>query len=269
MTESDIIQLRSAKQFLETPGLGIRLVNRLGVPIEKGFAALPDNWQKTVRTAVRVSLEKALDIAIASLRWKTPSTRSNFLSKFMVGASGGIGGAVGLTALPVELPVSTTIMLRAIGETAQRQGHSLESLETRLNCMEVFALGGRSQADDAAESAYLATRAALAKAVSDATSFIARRGVLDSGAPAIIRLINTVAARYGIAVSEQVAAKSVPVIGAATGSAINLVFIDHFQKTAEGHFIVKRLEKKYGTERVLDSYNSIDLEQPTTQRNRL
>jgi hypothetical protein len=75
--------------------------------------------------------------------------------------------------------------------------------------------------------------------------------------PAAVRLITALAARFGVIVSEQVAAKAVPVFGAATGAAINVVFMDHFQKMAEGHFVVRRLENQYGPEPVRRAFESL------------
>src|SRR4030095_10685684 len=102
-----------------------------------------------------------------------------------------------------------------------------------------------SAADDAAESSYWAVRAALAEAISEAASYIAERGVLEKTAPAVVRLVAAIASRFGIVVSEQVAAKAVPLVGAGSGTIINVPFIHHFQDMARGHFIVKRLEAKY------------------------
>src|SRR5437899_4391228 len=86
-----------------------------------------------------------------------------FFHKVLVGTSGGIGGAFGLAALPVELPLSTAIMLRSIADIARSEGHDLKRMTTKLSCLEVFALGGTRSSDDAAESAYWMTRAALSK----------------------------------------------------------------------------------------------------------
>ena len=61
-------------------------------------------------------------------------------------------------------------------------------MQTRLSCLEVF-LGGRSSRDDATESSYWAVRAALARAVSEAASYMAQRSVLEKSAPAVVRLI--------------------------------------------------------------------------------
>jgi hypothetical protein len=49
----------------------------------------------------------------------------------------------------------------------------------------------------------------------------------------------------------------VPAIGAAGGAAINLVFINHFQDMARGHFTVRRLERKYGAEVVREEYSRL------------
>ncbi|HCQ83148.1 MAG TPA: peptidase, partial [Verrucomicrobiales bacterium] len=76
---------------------------------------------------------------------------------------------------------------------------------------------------------------------------------------AFTRLISVVAARFGLILSQQAAAKMVPLIGAAGGMAVNLLFIRHFQNMARGHFIIRRLEKKYGTEAMKTLYRSVAL----------
>ena len=44
------------------------------------------------------------------------------------------------------------------------------------------------------------------------------------------------------------------VVGAAGGALINTLFIDHFQDMARGHFVVRRLERVYGTDAVRAAY---------------
>jgi EcsC protein family len=57
---------------------------------------------------------------------------------YVAGLSGvlGAGGTFGLAALPVELPVSTTIMLRSIADIARSEGEDLSDPETALACVE-------------------------------------------------------------------------------------------------------------------------------------
>jgi hypothetical protein len=38
---------------------------------------------------------------------------------------------------------------------------------------------------------------------------------------------------------------------------INTIFIDHFQDMARGHFIVRRLERVYGTDEVKRQYEKL------------
>jgi hypothetical protein len=257
LKRSEVADLRIAKDLLENPGFTIRLANLLGSPIEMGFKLLPANWSNVVNKAARTALTKALQLAVASLGKSKRRNSREFFHKILVGASGGIGGAFGLAALPVELPVSTAIMLRSIAEIARSEGHDLSQIQTRLECLEVFALGGRTPTDDAAQSSYWLTRAALSKTVAEAASYLTEKGVVDATAPALIRLVNVIATRFGVVVSEEVAAKAVPVIGAAGGGIINILFIDHFQDMARGHFIVKRLEARCGCEMVRKVYEDL------------
>jgi hypothetical protein len=220
---------------------------------------LPEDWATTVQRAVRIALFRALELAVTTINPRSRSRSSEFLHKLAVGASGGLGGALGLPALAFELPISTTIMLRSIADIARTERQDLNNIQTKLHCLEVFALGGRSKADDAAESSYWAVRAALSRAVSEAASYFAEKGVLERSAPAVARLVSAIASRFGVVVSEQVAAKAVPIIGAAGGSLVNVLFMDHFQNMARGHFIVRRLEAKYGIDPVKEVYDSIAL----------
>ncbi|MDB6033587.1 MAG: peptidase [Verrucomicrobiales bacterium] len=241
-----------AKLLLENPGLTARLAQVLGSPIEKGLKMLPANFSELVQKATRTALNRALDVAIATIGGKNPRRSSERFHKLLAGAAGGIGGIFGLASLPLELPVSTAIMLRSIADIARSEGHDLGTVEVKLDCLEVFALG--SKGANAAESGYWAVRTALARAVAEAASYAAEKGVLDKSAPVMIRLVGSIAARFGIVVSEEVAAKAVPIIGAASGSVINVLFINHFQDMARGHFIVRRLERIYGTENVREEY---------------
>lgn len=257
LSNEELAELRYAKTLLENPGFTARLTSILGSPIEKGIKMLPAEWNQGLNTSVRRALFKSLDVAVATLGERQPQKSSEWLHKVAVGASGIVGGAFGLASVAVELPISTTIMLRSIADIARSEGFDITAVETKLNCLEVFALGGRSDKDDAAESAYWATRAALGQALNDAATFITRRGVVDKTAPAIARFISAVASRFGVVVSEQAAAKAVPIIGAATGATINVLFIDHFQDMARGHFIIKRLEAKHGQGTVESAYTHI------------
>jgi hypothetical protein len=257
-TPEELHQLYQAKILLENPGLAARLANAIGSPIEKGFKMLPHNWSNVVHRATQAALTRALNVAVATLGSKQPRKRSSEkFHRLLVGASGGLGGAFGLASLPVELPVSTTLMLRSIADIARSEGHDLRTVPIRLSCLEVFALGGRSTADNAVESSYWAVRAALAKAITEAATYLGERGFIERAAPAVVRFIGAIASRFGVIVSEQVAAKAVPIIGAAGGATVNILFLNHFQDMARGHFIIKRLEAKHGSANVERVYRML------------
>jgi hypothetical protein len=148
-------------------------------------------------------------------------------------------------------------MLRCIADIARSEDEDIHNIESKIASIEVFALGGPSIKDNASESGYFAVRAALAQSVSMAAEYITKRGLYEKGAPALVRLIIQIAERFSIQVSEKAAAQAVPAIGAAGGAIINTLFIDHFQDMARGHFIVRRLERKYGKEIVEETYKAV------------
>lgn len=246
-----------AKDLLEHPGLAARLTGMIGMPIEKALDLLPEKWSDAVGLATRKSLEAALGVALTTLDDRPKARSWDIGHKIAVAVTGAGGGAFGLAGLPVELPISTTLMLRSIADVARSEGERLGSPEARLACLEVFALGGNTAADDASESAYFAVRAGLARAVHEAALYVAQRELAEQGAPALVRLVAQVASRFGGAVSQKVAAQAVPLLGAAGGSAVNVLFINHFQQMARGHFIVRRLERAYGAEVIREEYERI------------
>lgn len=257
LSSADVAELRVARDLLENPGLAAKISNLVGTPLERGFAMLPRRWNAAVTEATRIAIEKALDLALRTLDHDPAQSPSNRLHKLTVATTGAAGGAFGLAALAIELPLSTTVILRSIADIARSEGENLHSPEARLQCVQVLALGGQTRSDDAAETGYFAARAALARAVSEAARHIAQHGASATGAPAIVQLITQVAARFSITVSQKVAAQAVPVVGAVGGALINTLFIDHFQDMARGHFIVRRLERRHGVDAVRRAYREV------------
>jgi hypothetical protein len=233
-----------------------RLSALAGRPIELLGQALPTPVSDVVSKATQAALNRALRYALKTIpkEGRHPETR---IHKALAALSGAMGGALGISAVLVELPISTTIMLRAIARIAQSEGEDLESAETALACVQVFALGGHSGSDNLHEAGYFAVRAAMAKSVTRALQQMAGRGVVDESASAILRLLAQIGARFGVVVTQKVAAQAVPVLGAIGGAAVNAAFIDHFQTLARGHFIVRRLERIYGRGTIRAAYDRI------------
>jgi hypothetical protein len=256
-TDADLNDLKMAKIRLEYPSLTAKIADIVGRPIESGFKLLPKNWNNKVGEITQRALLKGLEFSIYTMGKTETRESKNWLHKVLVVGSGVAGGAVGLAALAVELPFSTCIMLRSIADIARSEGHNIRQLEVNLACLEVFALGGKSSKDDAAESVYWMVRGALAKYISEAASYLAEKGLAEKSAPPLVRLIATIASRFSAVITEEVAAKAIPVLGAVSGGAINYLFMNHFQEMARGHFVIKRLEKKYGLKRVEERYKEL------------
>lgn len=256
-SEQDKKELQVAKNLLENPGVAAKVTNVIGTPIEKGLALLPDTWNKNIGEVARAALLKASQAAIFTMKDIPGEESSNLWHKLGVAVSGGVGGFFGIAAISIELPISTSIMLRSIADIARSEGESITAMETKLACLEVFALGGNSKSDDGTESGYYAVRATLAQSIAAASEFIATNRLADEGAPLLLKFIATIAKRFGIQVTEKAAAQAIPAIGAAGGAIINTIFIDHFQDMARGHFIVRKLERKHGKELVERIYREL------------
>lgn len=256
LADHDLEALRAAVQALEHPSLTARLAGIVGKPLDLLASHLPLGAGAIISAATQKGLEAAFKVALLTLRDK-PSEGSRLFHKSLAVASGAFGGAFGLTTLPIELPVSTIIMLRSIADIARSEGETLADPETALSCLQVFALGGRTPGDDASESMYFAVRGFLAKSTAEAARYIAERSIVEEGAPILVRFLTQVAARFGVVVTQKFAAQAVPVIGAFGGAVVNYAFIDHFQDIARGHFTVRRLERAYGEDAIRVAYDRI------------
>lgn len=256
MTPADRDALQKAVRTLEYPSLAARLTNLVGKPVELIGYALPSAASKAIATATSKGLEAALHVALRTLP-KSRRPGSQLAHRALATASGAAGGTFGLMALPIELPVSTVIMLRSIADIAQSEGEDLSDPKAALSCIEVFALGGRAGSADASESGYFAVRGMLAKTVTEAARFVAERGIIKEGGPVLLRFVMQVASRFGLVVTQKVAAQSLPIIGALGGAAVNYTFIEHFQDVARGHFTVRRLERLYGKDFIRSQYERL------------
>jgi len=207
-----------------------------------------------LRDIVSGAMVQCLKVAISTLDVYSTSEVSSWLPKLMIGLTGGLSGFFGLPALAVELPITTTVMLRSIAEIARCEGENLRSARAKLACLEVFAIGGRGLPAEG-DVTYYSTRAILAQAMSEAATYLLERSVAEETAPVLLRLTTTIASRFGLVVSEKVAAGAIPIVGAVGGAAVNVLFMSYFQDLARGHFIIRRLERKYGAEAVQALYD--------------
>lgn len=275
-------ELKQAKQTLEHHGLADRLTELIGAPITASIKLLPGFAGDTLNSVINKSLKAALEVALKTLGEETTAGKPRLLGhKLMAGLTGAAGGAFGLSTVAIELPVSTVLILRSIADIARSQGEDLTNINTRLACLEVFAIdGGRTRHDeekssdadksgemdevsgsikvnDDTEIGYFAVRAAMSKQIADASKYVIKNGLGDTAAPPLVKLIGKISNRFGMVVSEKLAAQAIPVIGAIGGALINSYFIDHYQDLARAHFTVRRLEREHGAALIREAYRGI------------
>ena len=251
--------LTRAADQLEQASFAIKLADVIGGPVIRTLGMLPRVADRKIAKVIEAALLKCLSIAIDSLEGTPPSPPSRWVPRLTTGVTGGLGGLFGALALPIELPLTTTLMLQSIADIARHQGEDLARPEARLACLEVFALGDR-RSGKRADIGYYATRALLAQVTADLTALIIQRRMVDTTSPVAMRLVRELGERFGIAVSERAAASALPIIGVVGGAAVNMMFMSHFQQIAEGHFTIRRLERRYGGEVVRNLYRSIATE---------
>ena len=246
------------------------MANLIGSPLEFAVKRLPDSVSRRIHGAVEAALFKSAQAALWTMDNTPGKAASTRWHKLAAATSGAVGGAFGFTTLFIELPVSTTIMMRSVADVARSEGFDLREMSTRHACLEVFALGGNSGKDDASETGYYITRGFTAEVMRHLSAELAGRAV--GGSPVMIgltpkeagkwlaKLVEKVAARFGVVVTEKFAAQAVPIVGAVAGATLNTMFTDYYQDVARGHFIVRRLERTYGYETVRAAYSMLAAE---------
>lgn len=256
-SDLDRAALTAAIKQLEEPGFAGKMTTLAGRPAELVARALPRRAASMVAKAAEAALTRALDIALFSLRDQR-FIAGRVVHSALASASGAVGGAFGLAALPVELPLSTAIMLRTIAVIAREEGEDLADPRTRLACLEVFALGHTGiAAPDGAEGGYFALRVLLARGLALAADTLVHKGAAHSSSALMHRALAPIVARFTAIVSQKLTFQGVAIIGAVGGAAVNLAFIEQYHGLARGHFTVRRLERVYGAEAVRAEYDQL------------
>ena len=153
--------------------------------------------------------------------------RGNGAHRLLTAASGAASGFIGLPGILIDIPFTTTTILRSIAQVARDEGEDITTEETRRACLEVLAFGGPSAADDEMEIGYWATR-------------------LGSNHLSLNLLMKAAAGRFGLVLSEKLAAQAVPIAGAISGGALNYAFTEYYQNMAQVHFCLRALERRSG-----------------------
>lgn len=259
ISQHDLNNLKKAGKLLEKDSLLVRLANIFGSAAGRVLQIFYKNTENRLELAGMAAIDKSWEFSITTMSDQSILPESDKKHKGYALLSGAIGGA-GIISLIAELPVTTVIMMRAVADAAKGEGEDFRQFETKLACLQAFALGGDVLDPDTGETGYYATRMLLEKPLDESVRYIAAKGAAGMGAPFAAQLITKIAAKYQTYVSARIAANAIPVAGAVMGATINIVFIDYFQEKARGHFIIRRLEKKYSMNIVKKEYKKIQAE---------
>jgi hypothetical protein len=248
--------LRRAFFLLERQTFAAALAEHTGRPVDRLLRAMPSPAGAGLNRAIEAAILRCLNLAIRSIEPGSKRPPARKLSSLLAGINGGISGFFGFAALPIELPVTTTLMLRSIADTARHHGEDLSRLEARLACVEVFALGARGS-QKRMDVGYYASRALLSRLAGQASTLLLERSAASVSTPVVSGFVSEVASRFSVIVSERFAASAIPVLGAVGGAAINVIFMNHFQRVAQAHFTIRRLERRYGQALVRHHYERL------------
>jgi hypothetical protein len=171
-----------------------------------------------------LALSRAYDVAILGVERPGLVSGTPGRSRALVALSGAAGGAAGLAGFVPDAMVTTLAILREVARIAREEGEDLQDEEARRACLEVFGLAGETP-----ELGYYSARLML------------------RGAPLVARM-SEIAARYGVTLGQKLTLQAVPLLGAATGAALNAAFLEHFRRLARAHFTIRRLQRRYGTD---------------------
>lgn len=250
----DLKLLEEAKSTMNNIGWAMRNVNKIGSTLETGANFIPEKVLNKLQKgmhSILVGVVKANLLTIkknkifskpSNKTYKALVTGTGILSGFF-GSTTGVGTAVFIS----ELTLTTKFLMRTIMDIARSEGEDIYSIEGQMACLEVFALGGDSKEDDGLETSYYTTRVALSSAIQNVT------------AQGINSFVSKIVTRWSIQVTEKIVAQAAPVLGAVGGGSINYIFINHFQKMASAHFTIKRLERKYGEDKIKESFKNLKI----------
>ncbi|WP_193825219.1 EcsC family protein [Oceaniglobus indicus] len=211
-----------AKRFRAADGLGMRALAIVGGQAENLLERLPVSVRTHLDGATRSALELAFDAAHRSR--KSVKDRPDWMNTAVTSVMGAAGGAGGLPTALAELPVTTTMLLRAIQGIAAAEGFDPDDPKVRLQCLQVFSAAGPLSRDDGTDVAFLTTRITLTGAT-------------------VHSLIGRIAPRLATVLGQKLAAQTIPVLGAAAGAATNYAFTTYYQEMARVYFGLRAISR--------------------------
>lgn len=211
---------RLAARYRAAGGPGLRLLNAVGGRAE----SLLDRLPRELRSGLGAATERALTLSMRAANGSRTALpdQPGWVDTALTTALGAAGGFGGLPAALVELPATTTMLLRSIQGVAAQQGFDPAAGNVQFDCIRVFAAAGPLAEDDGADTGFLTLRLTLTGS-------------------AMQKLIASVSPRLATALGQKLAAQSVPLLGAVAGAGTNYVYTRYYQEMAHVQFGLRRL----------------------------
>lgn len=225
--DQDIAAL--ARAYRRANGPVMALIGRLGGGIEAQLAGLPPRMRAELDQISARALEAAMGLSGRAPELGPRGTMAAAL------ASGTAGGAGGIVTSLAELPVTISLILRAVQDEARAAGFDPAEPGVRAACLQVFAAGSPLAGDDGANTGFLSARLTLT-------------------GPALHKLIAAVAPKLAAAMGQKLAAQAVPVLGALSGAALNAAYLGYYREMARIRFSLMRLSVRHGAEMVIAAF---------------
>lgn len=216
---------RLARRYVDASGLGMEILNLVGNSAEGLIGRSPDFVRVRMDRLTRKALTRAFIAASGSRR--VLRNRGDWFNRLTTTFSGAAGGAAGFAGAMVEMPLTVTLILRAMLEIAEEHGLDPDSEEVRMECVRVFAAAGPMEDDDGTDFGLLAVR-------------------LSVTGQTVQGLISKVAPKLSVSLGQKLAAQAAPVFGAFVGASINYTFVRYYQEVARVHFGIVRLAQETG-----------------------
>lgn len=214
-----------ARRYVDAGGLGMEIMGIVGNSAEGIFDRLPGFMKSRMEKLTQTALSRAMVAASGSRR--VLRDRGDLFNRMASTFSGAAGGAAGLAGAAIELPLTVTLLLRAMLDIADEHGLDPESDDVRMECLRVFATAGPLEDDDGTDMGLLAAR-------------------LSITGQTVQSLITAVAPKLSVSLGQKLAAQAAPVFGAFVGASINYTFTRYYQEIARVHFGIMRLAKETG-----------------------
>lgn len=219
---------RLARRYLAASGLGMEILATIGGSAQGLIERLPRFVRSRLDGLTLAALNRAFAAATRTRRYVRD--RGDWFNRLASTVSGAAGGVAGLPGAMIELPVTVTMLLRAILEIAEEHGLDPDSDEVRIEALRVFAAAGPMSEDDGTDLGLLAAKLSIT-------------GQTVQG------IIARIAPRLAAVLGQKLAAQATPVFGALAGASINYTFARYYQEIARVHFGVLRLSQETGLPR--------------------